>query len=311
MKKTIEVVSYNPQWPELFESEAKLIKQALGDNCITIHHIGSTSIPGLRAKPIIDMLPVVRDIQAVDHATKAMEFLGYEVKGEYGIAFRRFFQKGKNIRTYNVHTYQENDPEISRYLKFRDWLRSHPEDAEAYAKLKQKLAATSQDMLQYCNGKDAFVASIDIKDGYDGWRMVQALTDREWSTVRDLRQRYFFKTKADSYTWTFTHKDHIHLVFYKNAAIIGYAHLQLWPQARVALRIIVIDEHYRNLGYGSQFLKLCERWLLHRGFKNLLVQSSKAAYQFYCNHGYIPMPFNDPAGDKGDPQDVEIGKFLC
>lgn len=66
MKKTIEVVPYNLQWPEMFASEAELIKQALGNNCITIHHIGSTSVPGLSAKPIIDILPVVRDIQETE-----------------------------------------------------------------------------------------------------------------------------------------------------------------------------------------------------------------------------------------------------
>jgi GrpB-like predicted nucleotidyltransferase (UPF0157 family) len=125
--RKIEVVEYDPSWPELFEIEAEQIKQALGRNCIEIHHIGSTSVPGLSAKPIIDMLPVVRDIQEVDKATKAMESLGYEAKGEYGMAFRRYFQKGKDIRTHNVHMYQEGDPEISRYLKFRNnWLCTSP-----------------------------------------------------------------------------------------------------------------------------------------------------------------------------------------
>ncbi len=310
MKKTINVVPYNLQWPEVFASEAELIKQALGNNCITIHHIGSTSVPGLSAKPIIDMLPVVRDIREVDQAIKAMESLGYEAKGEYGIAFRRYFQKRKDVRTHNVHVYQENDPEISRYLKFRDWMRSHPVDAEAYGKLKQELAVTSQDMLQYCNGKDAFVASIDTKSGFDGWRIVQALTDREWSAARNLRKKYFFKSKEDPYTWTFEHKSHIHFIFYKNAEIIGYAHLQLWPEYRAALRIIVIDERHRHLGFGSQFLKLCERWLGHQGFKKLLVQSSPEAYKFYCNHGYVQMPFNDPDGYETDSQDIEIGKLL-
>lgn len=311
MKKAIKVVDYDPKWPKMFASEAERIKQALGNNCITIHHIGSTSVPDLSAKPIIDMLPVVKDIREVDKAIKSMEALGYEAKGEYGIAFRRYFQKGKNIRTHNVHVYQENDPEISRYLKFRDWMRSHPDDAENYAKLKEELAEKfPQDIMRYCNGKDAFVANIDAKDGFDGWRIVQALTDREWAVVRDLRQQYFFKSKEDPYTWTFKHKDHIHFVFYKNAEIVGYAHLQIWPEHRAALRIIVIDERHRNLGLGSQFLKLCERWLDHQGFKKLLVQSSPEAYKFYCSHGYIQMPFNDPDGYETDSQDIEIGKFL-
>lgn len=193
LKQSVEVVNYDPNWSLMFEGEAKLIELALGSNCIAIHHIGSTSIPGLSAKPIIDMLPVVKDIQMVDRTTAAMESLGYEAKGEFGIAFRRFFQKGKNTRTHNVHVYQEGDTEIRRYLKFRDWMRSHAEDAENYAKLKIELAAQfPQDILSYCNGKDAFVASIDAKNGFEGWRMVQALTDREWSAVRDLRQRYFF-----------------------------------------------------------------------------------------------------------------------
>jgi GrpB-like predicted nucleotidyltransferase (UPF0157 family)/GNAT superfamily N-acetyltransferase len=310
-KRKIEIVEYDPGWPKLFELEAKRVKQALGSNCIIVHHIGSTSIPGLSAKPIIDMLPVVRDIQEVDQATKAMESLGYEAKGEYGMAFRRYFQKGGDIRTHHVHVYQEDDPEISRYIKFRDWMRSHPDDAESYAKLKVELAKKfPHDILQYCNGKDAFVASIDAKDGFDGWRMVQALTDREWEAVRHLRHKYFFKSKADPYTWTFKHKDHIHFVFYKNADIVGYAHLQLWREHRAALRMIVIDEPFRNLGLGSQFLTLCERWLKHQGFNKILTQSSPEAHKFYIHQGYVEMPFNDPDDHDTNARDIEMGKFL-
>ncbi len=311
VERNIQVDLYKPEWPEMFASEAEFIKQALGNNCITIHHIGSTSVPGLSAKPIIDMLPVVKDIQEVDRAIKAMESLGYEAKGEYGIAFRRYFQKGQNIRTHHVHVYQEGDPEISRYLKFRDWMRSHEDDAKHYGNLKRELAAKfPQDILQYCNGKDAFVASIDGKDGFDGWRMVQALTDREWLTVGNLRQKYFLKSNEDPYTWTFKHKDHIHFVFYKNSDIIGYTHLQLWPENRAVLRMIVIDESYRNRGFGSQFLKLCERWLCHQGFKIILVQSPPAAYKFYLHLEYVKMPFNDPDGYETDSKNIEIGKFL-
>ena len=303
--KKIEVVKYDPKWPELFKLEAEFIKQALGCNCVEIHHIGSTSIPGLEAKPIIDMLIVVRNIQEVDQAIKAMESLDYEAKGEYGIAFRRFFQKGKKARTQNVHVFQEGDPEIDRYLKFRDWMRSHASDAESYGKLKLELAQKFPcDILQYCNGKDAFVAGIDVKDGFSGWRIVKALTDREWAAVDRLRRQVLLKSKEDSDTCTFTDKDHIHFVFYKNAEIIGYAHLHLLPENRASLRRLVIDESCRNLGLGSQFLKLCERWLYHQGFQVLLAQSSQEASTFYSKRGYSKMSFKDS-------EDIEMGKHLA
>ena len=301
--RKIEVVEYDVSWPNLFELEAEKIKQALGINCIEIHHIGSTSIPNLRAKPIIDILPVVRNIQEVDKATKAMESLGYEAKGEYGIAFRRYFRKSM----YHVHVYQDEDPEISRYLKFRDWMRSHTSDAENYGKLKIELAEKfPNDILKYCNGKDAFIASIDEKDGFDGWRIVKALTDREWDAVKHLRKNFF--KEEDPCTWTFTHEDHIHFVFYKNAEIIGYTHLQLLSENRAILRVIVIDERYRKLGFGIKFLKLCECWLSHQGFKILLIAASKETYLFFQKHGYSEMPFIDSY--EVASQNIKFGKRL-
>ena len=92
----IRVVPYDPRWPIQFESEARVIKKALGDNCVDVQHMGSTSVPGLAAKPVIDMIPVVWDIMKVDKDTAAMQALGYEAKGEYGIPFRRYFQKQGN-----------------------------------------------------------------------------------------------------------------------------------------------------------------------------------------------------------------------
>jgi len=307
MEKIVEVVSYYAHWPEMFDAEAKRIKQALGPNCIEIHHIGSTSVPGLCAKPIIDILSVVNDILEVDGTIHKMELHGYEFKGENGIAFRRFFQK----EAYHVHVFEKGDTEIDRHLKFRDWMRTHEEDARDYAKLKLELAAKySQDRSRYSMGKDLFIASIDAKDGYQGCRMVQALTDREWAVVRALRMKNFFKSNTDPYSWTFKHEDHIHFVYYSNADIVGYAHIQLSPNGRAALRIIVIDESVRKHGFGSQLLNLCEQWLRQQGYKKLVVQSSKASLQFYCNHGYVEMPFEDPHGYKTDANDIEMGKNL-
>ncbi|MBN9287999.1 MAG: GNAT family N-acetyltransferase [Gammaproteobacteria bacterium 39-13] len=304
---SIKVVPYDPLWNELFKTQAECIQQILGSNCITIHHIGSTSIPDLAAKPIIDMLPIVRDISTVDEA--AMEELGFNAKGEYGILFRRFFQK----QGFNVHIFQEDNAAIEGHLKFRDWMRTHAEDKDAYQKLKQDLALQyPNDILNYSIGKDAFVADILAKTQFKGLRIVNALMPREWEAAKYFRQHYFFDKipVVDPYTWTFEDKKHLHFILYQGAQIIGYAHIQLWPSQRAALRIIVLDESYRNHGLGGKFLKDCERWLKQHNIVSLHMESSPEAHAFYLKYGYMEMPFNDPDYPKQFSQDIDMGKIL-
>lgn len=142
--------------------------------------------------------------------------------------------------------------------------------------------------------------------------IISPKTDFEWKAARLFRQKYFFDRVPmdDPYMWTFNHPQHVHFVVYIGTNIIGYAHIQLWPDDRAALRIIVIDESYRNKGYGTKFLKFCEKWLSQQNIKKLLVQSRPEAYQFYYKNGYIEMPFNDPDGHETHPDDIEVGKDL-
>lgn len=313
--RKVEVVPYNSEWANLFESEALLIKQALGDNCIEIHHIGSTAVPGLAAKPIIDIIPVVQDLKRVDQVVEKMEWLGYEARGENGILFRRFFLKNKNHfkNKFNVHVFEKNTADIERHLKFRDWMRSHPSDKDAYATLKKELADRyPEDIFKYVFGKDAFVASIDAKTGFCGTRITKALTPREWETVRALRQKYFFDKVpvADPCNWTFEHHDHLHYLFYQGSEIVGYLHLQLWEKSRSALRIMVIDEKYQRCGLGGNFLTDVERWLREQGVRQLHIQSSPEASPFYLKQGYHEMPFNDPEEHETTPQGIDLGKIL-
>lgn len=151
-----------------------------------------------------------------------------------------------------------------------------------------------------------------MKAGFKKTRLMQALTNREWRAVRFLRQKYFFDKipVSDPYTWTFDHKAHIHFVFYLGTIIIGYCHIQLWDDNRAALRIIVIDEDYRNQGMGSCLLENIEVWLRQQGIAKLQIQSSQAAYHFYLQHDYIKMEFDDPDNHGSDPRDIEIGKIL-
>ncbi len=278
----MKVVPYDPRWPEMFRAESIKIEQALGSNCRAIHHIGSTAIPGLSAKPIIDILPVVKDIVEVDAATKAMESLGYEAKGENGMAFRRFFQKGKEVRTHHVHVYEKEDPEIDRYLKFRDWMCSNKEAFQAYGALKLELASKfPQDIFQYCLGKDAFVAGIDAKDGYHGWRMVQPLTDREWEAVRCFRRGYFDETSKDPTPPMFEQPRHIHFVYYLNSEIIGYVHFHLCASRKAELQVLYIDECFRHQGKGSHFLTLSEKWMKQNGVKIVQAEELSTDKRFW------------------------------
>lgn len=143
-------------------------------------------------------------------------------------------------------------------------------------------------------------------------RIINVLTDSEWNAARTFRQKYFFDKVPilDPYLWTFDHQDHIHFILYKGVDIIGYAHAQLWPEKRAALRIIVIDEKQRNNGYGGEFLNLIEKWLKHQHVKTLHIESSPEAYKFYCKHDYINMPFDDPDHYESCSDDIEIGKIM-
>lgn len=313
MTRIIEVVPYDALWTLEFAKESQAIQKALGKNCVEMHHIGSTAVPGLAAKPVIDIIAAVTEIAQVDKANDALKELGYEAQGEFGMPFRRFFEKGGNARTHNLHVFEKTNSEIERHLKFRDWMRTHAEDKEAYGQLKKRLADQfSNDSKAYCLGKDDFITNIDRKTGFNGLRMVKALTNAEWSAVRHFRQFYFFDNAGlqDPYTWTFEHPDHVHFVLYQGAEIIGYAQLILWPLKRSAMRIIVVDEAKRNQQLGSQFLKLCEKWLKSQGYQSLHLEARPTAEKFYRSNGYSDMPFDEPGCGETEPPDIALGKIL-
>lgn len=159
----IRVVDYDNRWEAQYKQEAQVIRDILGDLLVDIHHIGSTFVYGLQAKPIIDIMPVVRDIKAVDHRNLAFEQIGYECMGEYGIPGRRYLRKGSVERTHHVHIFEErNTHDIQRHLVVRDYLRAHAEVAFEYGKLKKALALQyPHDMDAYCDGKDNFVKQLE------------------------------------------------------------------------------------------------------------------------------------------------------
>ncbi|MER2599654.1 MAG: GrpB family protein [Caldilineales bacterium] len=157
--RRVELVPYDLHWPLMFAAEAARLRVAFGDELIALHHIGSTAVPGLAAKPIIDMLPVVRDIARVDALNTLMRALGYVPKGEYGIPGRRYFSlDAGGQRRFHLHVFAADSTEIARHCDFVAWLRAHPATAAAYAALKLELAERYRnDPVSYTESKSDFI----------------------------------------------------------------------------------------------------------------------------------------------------------
>lgn len=163
MKRKVEVVPYDPMWPANFKGESKLLRAVLGRNCVAIYHIGSTAVPGMMAKPVIDILVAVKELKQVDACKDKMAELGYEALGENGISGRRFFRKGGVQPTHHVHIYENtNQAEIQRHLAVVEYLASHEKRREEYSELKSYLAAAyPEDIDGYMEGKAYFVSQLE------------------------------------------------------------------------------------------------------------------------------------------------------
>ena len=320
----ITLSPYNPKWPAIFVQEAAQIKQELNEQCLAVHHVGSTAVPGLVAKPIVDIIVVI----PLDRATlrdpfyqtiiSLMQNLGYTYKNEYNIPHRLYFNK-RDDTAVNLHIYPHDHPEIELNISFRDYLQNHPGARGEYAQLKQGLVAdehmhskNNSAFTGYSLSKDAFIRSVLLKAGYNRLRLMKATHYIEWDAVKHLRQKYFFDNVPmdDPYLWTWQHPDHVHLVLYKGVEIIGYAHIQLWPRDRAILRIIVINEDQQQQSYGGQFLMMIERWLHYQCLKTLHTDASPTALKFYLKYDYQQMLLDDPDGYERDPQDTTLAKEL-
>lgn len=154
---------FSPSWPAEFAAEADRLRDLLGDQLQEVHHIGSTSVPGLAAKPVIDLLPVVRRLELVDECSPKLAAAGYRAWGEYGIAARRLFTKDCNgLRTHNIHVFAVGSPAIERHLAFGAYLRAHVEVRDEYAALKREVyARRPADIAAYCDGKDAGIKRVE------------------------------------------------------------------------------------------------------------------------------------------------------
>ena len=157
------VTEYNPHWPEMFAAEAVHLRAALAESAVAVEHVGSTAVPGLAAKPVIDILVGVRAFAGAAQAALVLAALGYECRGENGIPGRLFFRKGlvQYRRTHHLHMVEMGHEQWVSLLSFRDALRADPDRARQYADLKGELAARfAGSRKAYTEGKTAFIEAV-------------------------------------------------------------------------------------------------------------------------------------------------------
>lgn len=267
MSKAINIVPYNPNWLEQYKAEVTRIEKALGANLIAIHHIGSTSVPGLASKNKIDIIAGTKD---PEFTILALTDLGYNYSGEWNIPFKYGLTLRKHIKV-NLHLFDNiKHPAFEASLLFRDYLRFNQDAQKEYTKLKYKLIKQEDShqkshplLYNYTLRKAFFVKKILAKTGFNRLYLQYPAEDEEWQAIKAYRDKYFFTPMGinDPCTWTFNHKDHKHFIFYQGVTIIGYSHVQLWPGDRTTIHIFVIDEDNCKKGYGSSFMQLIEKWL--------------------------------------------------
>lgn len=161
----VDLVPHDPQWAGAAAAESRALAAAIGPCLLTVHHIGSTAIPGIHAKPVLDLLPVVSDLAALDARRGEVEALGYEWWGEFGLPGRRYCSKTNaesGRRLVHLHCYMNGSPEIVRHLAFRDYLSEHPDVAQAYDREKARCRSLHpDDSHAYADCKDDWIKAVE------------------------------------------------------------------------------------------------------------------------------------------------------
>ncbi len=162
-RRHIIVQPYDEMWKQDFISISNEIRDALGELALRIEHVGSTSVPGLSAKPVIDIDVVIRDHSVLDEVVSRLAKIGYQHEGNLGIAGREAFgYEGKeHLKEHHLYVCPEDSPELKRHIAFRDYLRSHPDAAQEYSRIKEEAASFyPYDIDQYIGHKSPVIEKI-------------------------------------------------------------------------------------------------------------------------------------------------------
>ncbi len=161
----VRIVEYDPAWPEIAAAEIGRIAAAVGEAAVRIDHVGSTAVPGLAAKPIVDLQLSVADVDARSRYVEPLVGLGYLFAPDPASPDFHFFAlPAARPRTHHLHVCAAGSEDERRHLAVRDYLRAHPDEVDGYAELKRRLVARAPgDRLAYINGKNSYVAALKVR----------------------------------------------------------------------------------------------------------------------------------------------------
>lgn len=157
----VRLTPYQPNWADLFEEEGARLRAVFGPGLVVLEHFGSTAVPGMMAKPVIDMLAVVEMARLHRDWKAGLQKLQYDDAGEWGIPGRQLFRKGGMLRSHHLHVYPVGHRDIRRHLILRDYLLSHPDEVKAYSAFKQGLASRYVDTRDYSLAKKPYVQRLE------------------------------------------------------------------------------------------------------------------------------------------------------
>ena len=315
MAKRVVVTPYDEAWVDDYKKIQGELSEALGKLALRIEHVGSTSVRGLSAKPIIDIDVVIKDMTIFDPVKEALAGIGYHHEGDLGIPGREAFKyEGKeHLRKHHLYVCPADSPELRRHLAFRDYLRSHPEAVEAYGRIKEEGAALyPEDMDKYIAHKAPVIQSI-----YEKMNTAYRIRKADENDVEALRGLYrlleedgvryqpehfvigernveFFQGIFDSETQDI-------LVADIDGVAVGFVHCMILPQKKVSclkpqtvvyLQDLCVREELRDKGIGTALICAAKSYGKEMGADFIRTQvfpGNTAGMRFYERNGFCEM----------------------
>ena len=274
---TLIIEKYNPRWAAFFERESRKIKSIMGENAIEIHHVGSTSVPDLAAKPIVDMILVTEDLESTRKFLTS-HALGYRYKGEYNLPLRDLYGKKDEFDVY-LHVHRVNSPEIELNLLFRDYLRSNEKARNQYKSVKIAAANANGASKKVGTGitkynllKNDFIVSVLKETGFSGI-CARFVTQKAESEFFNKIKNRFLKAKSVSFdkiknknfgdfcgvnNLPFSEQHFKKIVLYEGVNLVGGAELLLVDSYRVLINFVWTNDDEKLL---RKLLSIIEDWV--------------------------------------------------